>query len=143
MIANSGKTKVKCKRRSRSRRWGAATVELAVCLPVLVLLVFSSIEACNMIFLRNSLSACSYEGIRVAIKDEATNGDVNKRCQAILDSRNISGTTITLDPSNVKLVDKGDPITVTVAATCDANSVMPPWFFGGRALASSSSMVKE
>jgi Flp pilus assembly protein TadG len=116
---------------------------LAVCLPVLVLLVFASIESCSMIFLRQALSATTYEGVRVAIRAEATNQNVLDRCQEVLDGRNVRGASVTTTPADITAVDEGDPITVTVTASCDANSIMPPWFFGGRSLTASSAMVKE
>ncbi|MEM9660354.1 MAG: TadE/TadG family type IV pilus assembly protein, partial [Planctomycetota bacterium] len=44
----------RCER--RSTRCGLAVTELAVCLPVVVLLVLAMIEACTMIFLKQSLT---------------------------------------------------------------------------------------
>ncbi len=134
---------MKRKPRGKKQRKGGATTELAVCLPVIVLLVFASIEACSMIFLRQALCATTYEGVRVAVRDNATNTDVLARCQEVLDGRSIGGATVSLNPTNVSVVDPGDPITVSVTASCDANSIMPPWFFGGRSLTASSAMVKE
>lgn len=118
-------------------------MELAVCLPVLVLLVFGSIEACNMIFLRQALNASAYEGVRVAIGEDAVNQQVIDRCQLTLDARGVAGTTITIDPPDVTTVQPGDPITITVSAQCDANSVGPAWFFANRNLAGRASFVKE
>lgn len=39
-------------RRKTARRRGAAVVEFAVCLPVIILVVLGSIEAASMLFLR-------------------------------------------------------------------------------------------
>lgn len=129
-------------RRGRNRK-GAAVVEMAVCLPIIVLLVFASIETCNMIFLRQALNASAYEGIRVAVRPESTSQQAINRCQAILDGREIQGTTITLDPQDVSTVPRGQPIEFTVSATCDSNSVGPSWFFGGRTVEGHALFVKE
>ncbi len=46
----------------KRKRNGTATVELAVCLPLIVIIAFGSIEATNMIFLEQRLTAAAYEG---------------------------------------------------------------------------------
>jgi len=130
--------------RSRgSNRAGVATVELAVCLPTLVLLVLASIEACNMIFLSHSLSISTYEGVRAAIPFGATNADVTNKCNQILAARGVAGPTIAISPPDVAVVPRGQRITVTLSAPCAANSSLPAWFFGGKTIHSESSMVKE
>ncbi|MGI9517005.1 MAG: TadE family protein [Pirellulaceae bacterium] len=53
--------------RRRSVR-GTATVELALCLPMIVLVVFGAVEGASMIFLKQTLVQSSYEGIKVAVK---------------------------------------------------------------------------
>lgn len=130
------------RRRTKSRK-GAAAAELAVCLPVIVLLVFASIEACSMTFLRQALSATCYEGIRLAIQEDVSNQDVLNLCNEILDGRKVNGATITIDPPDITAVSKGSPITITITAPCDENSVAPSWFFGGRSLSGTASMVNE
>ena len=42
-------------------------VELAICLPVLILLLFGTIEACAIIYLNQSLKIAAYEGARVSL----------------------------------------------------------------------------
>ena len=53
----------------RGERRGVAAVEFAVCLPVIILLVFGAIEASSFIFLKQSLNVAAYEGIRESIRD--------------------------------------------------------------------------
>jgi Flp pilus assembly protein TadG len=129
--------------RQNKNRKGAAVVELAVCLPIIVLLVFASIETCNMIFLRQALNASAYEGVRVAVRPDSTNQKVINRCQAVLDGRGLKETAISINRKNVTNVQPGRPIEVTVSAKCDANSMGPSWFFGGRTLEGQASFVKE
>jgi Flp pilus assembly protein TadG len=129
-------------RRSRTRR-AAAAAELALCLPLIVLLLLASIEACSMIFLDHGLTIASYEGVRAAIHYDSTNADVNARTNEIITQRAIADTTVSTNPSNVANVNKGDPITVTVSAPSDSNMIIPPWFYGGRTLTARTTMVKE
>jgi Flp pilus assembly protein TadG len=129
-------------RRVTSRR-GAAAAELAICLPLLVMLVLASIEACTMIFLDHGLTIASYEGVRVAINYDGTSAGAQARCDEIINQRSIHGASVTLTPANVSNVPKGQPISVSISAPCDANTLIPPWFYGGRTLTVSTTMVKE
>ncbi len=129
--------------RDSSTRRGIAAVEFAVCLPVLVLVVFGSIEACTMVFLKEGLTVTAFEGSRVALKPGMTAADVSTQCQQILTARNISGATIQVQPGTLASVPSGDPITVTVSAPCGANAVMPVWFYGSTSLAGTAVVMKE
>jgi Flp pilus assembly protein TadG len=131
------------RRKRATTRLAAAAVELAICLPLLMLLVLASIEACTMIFLDHSLTIASYEGVRVAIHYDATTAAVQDRCNEIIEQREVEDATISIDPANVANVARGTPIEVTVTAPCDANTIIPPWFYGGRTISATTTMVKE
>jgi Flp pilus assembly protein TadG len=124
-------------------REGVAAVELAVCLPVLVVLVFAAIESCSMIYLTQALHCATYEGVRVAILPTADNQQVIQRTQAILDGHGINGATITLVPSDVSNADPGELVRVRIRTSCDANRISPSFFFGGRNVEVQTTMVKE
>jgi hypothetical protein len=130
-------------RRRITPRRAAAAAELAICLPLLVMLVLASIEACTMIFLDHGLSITSYEGIRVAVAYDATNTSVLARCNQIINERGIDDASITITPANVATVPRGQPIAITVSAPCDANGLIPPWFYGGQSMSATTTMVKE
>jgi hypothetical protein len=136
-------TSLLIRRHRFAARRAAAAAELAICMPVLVTLVLASIEACTMIFLDHSLSITSYEGVRVAINYDATNAQVMARCNEIIAERGVADATVSLNPSNVANVQRGFPITITVSAPCDSNAIIPAWFYGGRTLIESTTMVKE
>jgi len=134
---------VRVRPQGKVERRGAAAVELAICLPLLVLLVMASIEACTMIFLDHSLTIASYEGVRAGINYDGTNADVLSRANAIINSRDIKGATVELNPLDVASAERGETIAVTVSAPCNLNMVIPPWFYDGRTLRSTMTMVKE
>ena len=136
-------TPLAANRNTKSRRAGAAAVEFAVCLPAVMLLVMASIESCTMIFLDQTLSVSAYEGVRVAIQMEAMNEDVLARCNEILAARQVGDTSVAIQPPDVAEVASGQPITLTVSASCGANALMPAWFFGDKTLQVTSTMVKE
>lgn len=49
------------------KRSGAAIIELAVCLPLLVLITLATIKACSMIFLKQTLIIAAFEGARIGM----------------------------------------------------------------------------
>jgi Flp pilus assembly protein TadG len=122
---------------------GVAATELAVCLPIVVLLVVATIEACSMIFLRQSLAVSAYEGVRTAIKSGATAAEVQSTCQQILKDRRVAGGTVTVNPANIAAIAPGEFVNVTVSAPCAGNTVVPIQFYRGRTLTTTASMMVE
>jgi Flp pilus assembly protein TadG len=120
-----------------------AASELAVCLPVLVLLVLAMIECCTMIFLKQSLTVAAYEGIRTAIEPNATAVSVQTACESVLTDRRVQGGTVTINPGDFQNLARGQYIELTVTAPANENSVIPGSFFRGRTLSASASMMKE
>lgn len=133
------------KRRSRraTTRRGVAATELAVCLPVVVLIVIATIEACSALFLKQSLTVAAYEGVRTALAERSTPSNVEATCQQILQDRKVQGATITISPKNITSLKPGDFIDVTVSAPCDENSVVPAAFYRGKTLSATASMMVE
>lgn len=126
-----------------SQRRAAAAAELAICLPLIAFLLIASIEACSMIFLDHSLTIASYEGVRVAINYDGTNAAVLARCNQLINDRGVAGAVVTINPANVAVVDRGQQVTITVSAPCEDNALLPTWFYSGRSLTCSTTMVKE
>jgi Flp pilus assembly protein TadG len=128
--------------RKRNRR-GVAAAELAVCLPVVVMLVVATIEACSALFLKQSLTVAAYEGVRTALEEGATTKNIQTACDQILADRKIQGAKVTIKPSNIDSLEPGDFIDVTVSAPCAPNSVVPTTFYRGRTLKATASMMIE
>lgn len=124
-------------------RRGAAVVEFAVCLPVILLIVFGSIEAASMLFLRQALIQSSYEAAKVAVKHTGTNSAATIAAQQVAAGRRINSLTITFQPADVSRAAKGDFIRVTVAAPGNPNSLIPFGPFKDRIVSAQAVMVKE
>lgn len=123
-------------------RWGAATVELAVCLPMMMTIVLGSIEATNAVFLRQALAQAAYEGARAASTSGVDDATARARCQAVLTARNIHGATITITPTIVTNTARGTDVTVQVAAPVTANSVAPQWYYESQSVSAQLTMVR-
>jgi Flp pilus assembly protein TadG len=133
-------TTIPKRRRSRD---GAAATELAVCMPVIVLIVLATIEACAMIFLQQSLSVAAYEGARVALAPGAQSSNVAYQCQLILDDRDVNGATVIVNPGDIPGAAAGTWINVETSAPFSKNSLVGGWLFGNRTLTAVVQMVKE
>jgi len=128
--------------RSMARR-AVAAVEAAVSLPLLVLLVFGSIELANSIFLAQTLSFASYEGAREAARPGATVAQVNDRVGQILHARGINDYTVTVTPQLSPATQRGTKITVRVETAMSALSTHATGLTSGRMTSQEVSMVKH
>ena len=131
------------KRKFIRRRKGAAVVEFAVCLPVIILIVLGSIEAASLLFLRQALIQSAYEGAKVAIRTEGNNADVVSVVEAVAAGRRLSDVNVTLTPSDVSEAIQGEIVRITVSAPGDANSFIPFGPFRGQTVSAEAVMVKE
>lgn len=109
---------------NQRQRKGTATAELAVCLPLILVLIFGGIEAANGIFLKQGLTVAAYETAKMATTVGYTIAEANTRGEQILAARGFSGATITIDP-NTPQIFPGTPVTVTVEAPADLNAISP------------------
>ena len=124
-------------------RQGVAVVELALCLPILVLILLATIETCVMLQLQQNLAVTAYEGARVGIIPGVEAGTVQAQCKLLLDDRSINGYTVTLNPVDPTTMDPGDQFTVTVEAACAANSLVGSVFYDGKTIKESVIMLAE
>jgi Flp pilus assembly protein TadG len=130
-------------RLQKLRRRGVAAVEFAVCLPIIVLIVLSTIEACSMIFLKQTLAIAAYQGARTAIIPGKTQTDVVAACTQILKDRNVDGAVVTVKPKDFENLEPGQYVDVTVTAPCNANSIVRNKFYKGKTLTANASMMIE
>lgn len=111
-------------------RKGAATVEFAVCLPMLALMVFGSIQACDLIYLRHSATAAAYEGTLELSKPSATNAAVEARVNQVLEARGISDTKVDFEPKGIDIekASLGTKISIVVTARVAPNLMLSGFF---------------
>ena len=127
----------------RSRRRGAATVELAVCLPVIFLLSMGAMEGASLIFLRQAMVQSAYETVKEAVRTDGSQAQGLVLGEQVLSFRGVTDQSITFNPSNVDQLDPGTPVTVTVSAPGDSNSVFPFGPFQNREISVQATMLKE
>lgn len=130
-------------RQVEPRRDGLAATELAVCLPVVALVVFASIEACSLIFLQQTLQTTAYETARFAVAPNSNSAYAIERGEQVLADRDVQGATIELDPPFVEDEDRGTIIEASVQAPLGQNRMFPAFFYGNQTLTATVTMMRE
>ena len=110
-------------RQQSATRSAVATVELAICLPLLSLIMFGSIQATNLIYLQHATTAAVYEGGLEMAKSNATNASVQARIQQVLDARQVVSSTIAILPGGTDIAQTppGTLLTLEITANVRAN----------------------
>jgi Flp pilus assembly protein TadG len=120
-----------------------ATVELAVCLPVILLLVVGAIEGSNFIFLKQAVTAAAFESAQTMTRVGGTKAKAEIRATEVLSARSIDQTTISFTPTNPDSVARGGQVTVSITAPMSANSVGLRWFFDRETVTASICMLRN
>ena len=100
----------------RTRRSGAAVVEMAICLPVLVLMTWGTIEASSSIFQRQTLTSAAHEGALTGMRRGSTETEIRDRIDVILQSRQRDGSVVEITPSGAAFdqLVSGEPFSITI-----------------------------
>ncbi|MEZ6136864.1 MAG: pilus assembly protein [Pirellulaceae bacterium] len=129
--------------RRRDPRRGAAVVEFAVCLPVMVLLIFASLEGANMLFVRQATVQAAYEAVKSAARSNGSTATATTIGQDVLAARNITLDSLTFNPPSVNGAAAGTPIVCTVRVQGDSRSIIGFGPFRGLVIEAQATMIKE
>jgi Flp pilus assembly protein TadG len=127
-------------RKARSRR-GIAATELAVVLPLFVILGIVPLELCNLIHLKQSVSVAAYEAAKTATRPVSSDAKMMAVFDRVIADREIQGATISAS-QNIDTMQPGDTIAVTVEAPFAENSFFNVWFLT-TSPTSTVTMIKE
>lgn len=111
-------------------------------LPILCVLVFSSIEVANIVYLRQSLNIAAYEAGMSVSKPGADESTATLRCQEVLHARNITNYTLEFTPEVTEDTDAGTQIEVHVSAPSGTFSIGPLWLFKGKTIRSKAYVAR-
>lgn len=128
----------------RRKRDGIATSEMALILPIIVLLTLAVLETCTVIFVKEALTISAYEGARVGIRKQGTNAQAIASVTDFLDNRGISyeADFVEISDPSFDSADSLEHVTITVYVPCDGNTYTG-WIFTGRYMSASVTMRKE
>jgi Flp pilus assembly protein TadG len=128
----------------RRGRVGAATVEFALTVPVLVLVTFGLIEIGQAVLAKQLLVNAARDGARSATLEGANEELIRSSVKDFLEGANITDATVHLSPQPLTLAQGGDPVTVTVSVPFSGISWLPaPMFMKSIQLSASVVMRRE
>lgn len=118
----------RARRRTRSVRYGVATVELAIVLPAFFALVFGSIEICQRLNVKQSALIAAYEACRVATRPISDTATVQTHAETLLTQQNVHEATVTVrnmtqDKNNIDDIATGDEIRIRVVVPWGDNTI--------------------
>jgi Flp pilus assembly protein TadG len=113
---------------NQDRERGAAAVEFAIVLPLLIVLVFGIVQFAIAYNRVQGLHAAAREGARLASLPQTTQGEISSRVTSALAGVPLNGApTINVSPNAAQpcLNRSGQTVTVTVSAVTDVD--IPLW----------------
>ncbi len=133
----------------RNVRRGGAAVEAAICFPLIVLIMMGTLESCAGIYLKESVTICAFEGVRVGVRRNGTAQDVRDTVLAALADRQViipgddSSLGVFITPASFDSLDALDEINVQIVAPTAGNSLYIFDSFVNRNVSCSVTMVRE
>lgn len=129
------------RRRYRQARRGAHIVEMALVLPILIMIVFGIIEFARANQIRQTVKQAAYEGARAGITMDASVTSVQTAANSILTSVGITGGTVTVTPNPI--TSSTQFVTVTVSANAAANGWFMKYFTAGQNITAAVTLESE
>ena len=123
------------------KRQGTTTVEVAICLPVLFMFLFSAYELsrCNMLL--HAAESAAYEGARVGIVPGATKEKIEDAVAFVLVSVGATNFNVNITP---EVIDLGtEKVKVEVELNLSDNTAMPQMFIDDLRLRGECELTRE
>ena len=128
-------------RYSQSNRRGAATVEVAITAPILLLIVFGGIECSRANMMRNAAEVAAIEGARVGIVPGATAQKCKDRALEELAILKVVDGDVQVSPAVI--TNTTTEVTVVVTIPLSKNSLPLSQFVVGKTLIQSIKLTRE
>jgi Flp pilus assembly protein TadG len=122
-------------------RWGAASVEFALCAPVFFFLVFSGIELSRANMLIHTVESALLQGARRGIIPGATAGQCRQAAQDVLDIGRIGTSTITVSPSTI--TEDTATVSISISVPLQQNSYQASSLFFGKTIQRTTTLNRE
>ena len=126
-------------------RHGAAVVELAILLPILLTVTFGSLEICNRLFLRQTAAVAAYETARLAARRTVSETQAQARGLTLLQGRQIVGGSVSISPggNGLTTLPTGGQLTVTVSIPVAGNTPVSYLLSTSGAVTGTAVMLRE
>ena len=106
--------KTKTQRRQFKRRRGAAAVEFAVCLPILLAFFTFFLEFARVEQIRHTVATAAYEGARQGIVEGGSAADAQLTADTILSAVQIADANVVITPGTITSETQTVQVSITV-----------------------------
>jgi Flp pilus assembly protein TadG len=127
----------------RGQRRGGALVEFVVCLPVMALLIFASLQGANLLFVRQAAVQAAYETVKAAVRPDGSANNAQTLGEQVLSARNINERAFSFVPSDFETASKGTPITVALDVNSSSRGIIGISPFRNLTIRVEATMAKE
>lgn len=127
--------------RRKNQRTGGLTLEIAFCLPVLLMLLFGCFEMAHANLLIHSTESAAYEGARIGIVPGADKTQIQSAAGSVLRSVGIHNFTVTVTPDVIQ--NDTRQITVEIAVPFEKNTVIPTMYIKDPTFRGSCTLSRE
>jgi len=129
------------KRNQRSSRRGALTVEVAICLPLLLITLFALYELSRANMIRHAVESAAYEGAREGILPGASEEKIRDSVAFVLGSVGVRDFDVDVTPDTIEF--DTERIRVDVAIPFRGNTSIPRFFVGDPTFRASCELGRE
>jgi Flp pilus assembly protein TadG len=126
---------------SRRRRSGVVTVEMALCLPLLLTFILFMFEFSRVYMLRQSVTEAAYQAARAIKVPGGASSEADSVVQTMMEAVGAQNYTIQVQPQTV--LASTDYVTVTVTVPINGNSWGAPLFSNNSQIIGSSTLKTE
>lgn len=123
------------------RRYGATMVEMAIVVPVFLLVIFAGLEFTRISMMRNAANNAAYEAARTLIIPGARKVDAENEADRLLDIFGIRNYTVNVTPTTIEPTTS--EVTVSIDVPFSENSFFVPFFAGGLTIEASATLYTE
>lgn len=125
----------------RKKRTGAVLVEMALVLPLVLLIFCSIIEFSRLLMLRHSADAAAYEAARAAIVVGATRQQAEDAAEELLSAARVRDWQVSVEPQSI--TEYTPRVAVKIDVPVASNAWISPFFFRDSVVSSTVSLVTE
>jgi Flp pilus assembly protein TadG len=129
------------KKKSMRDRWGATSVEFALCAPVFFFLILGGIELSRVNMLIHTVESALLQGARRGIIPGATAEQCRQAAQDVLDIGRIRSSTITVSPTTI--TETTATVSITVSVPLDGNGYQASSVFLGKTILRTATLNRE
>jgi Flp pilus assembly protein TadG len=123
------------------RRTGAAIVEHAIVLPVVLLVFAGMIEISRVLLLQHSADTAAYEGARCAMVPGATSNEAHQAASHLVNAAGLKSVKISVSPATI--TEETSLITVRVEVPIAENAWIFQQWFRSNSVVSETTLICE